>query len=113
MKKEDLYWLRSALMAEMAASLTWGGAGKSGKPSARLMAPHRWARWESSWMGEGVRVRETLESFASIALLASLFVWTVGRPHVHRSLHPLSRSKERSSCRVADSEHHFISKTET
>lgn len=70
----DLYWLRSEVMAATAACLTWGGAGKSGKPSARLMAPHRWERWESSWMGEGRRARDALESFASISLMAGAFL---------------------------------------
>src|SRR5437660_11182414 len=33
------YWLMSASIARLAASLTWVGAGKLGKPCARLMPP--------------------------------------------------------------------------
>lgn len=46
-RKTYLYWLKSELMAEIAASLISGGAGKSGKPSARLIALHLWARRDS------------------------------------------------------------------
>src|ERR1019366_10674301 len=38
------YWLRSAAMAWAAACFSAAGAGKSGKPCARLMAPWRMAR---------------------------------------------------------------------
>lgn len=64
----NLYWLKSELMAETAAVFIWAGAGKSGKPSARLMALHRWARCESSWMGDEVKLFATVDSFSSIAL---------------------------------------------
>lgn len=53
-------------MAEMAAFLMWEGAGKSGKPSARLMALQRWARWESCWIGEGVDDFANDDNFSSI-----------------------------------------------
>lgn len=66
-EKENLYWLRSAAMAAAAAALTWGGAGKSGKPSARLTAPTRCARWDSCWMGDGADRLDTADSLCSMA----------------------------------------------
>jgi hypothetical protein len=63
----NLYWLRSAAMAVAAAALTCGGAGKSGKPSARLTAPTRCARWDSCWMGDGADRLDTADSLRSMA----------------------------------------------
>ena len=63
----DLYWLWSAAMAAAAAALTWGGAGKSGKPSARLTAPTRCARWDSCWMGDGADRLDAADSLRSMA----------------------------------------------
>lgn len=62
----NLYWLKSELMAETAAFIRVSGAGKSGNPSARLMALHRWARRESCWIGEGMNFFATEDSFSSM-----------------------------------------------
>lgn len=56
----------------MAASLRWCGAGKSGKPSARLMAPHLSARWDSSWIGDASSLPLALDTFLSIVLFIPL-----------------------------------------
>src|ERR1035437_97540 len=48
------YWLRSASMAWAAALFSAAGAGKSGKPCARLMAPWRTARRVISRMTDSV-----------------------------------------------------------
>lgn len=67
----DLYWLKSELMAETAAFFRRSGAGKSGNPSARLMALHFSARRVSCWMGEGMNFLATDDSFSSMAMAIS------------------------------------------
>ena len=50
------YWLTSSCMARQAASLSSPGAGKSGKPCARLIAPCRLATRVMSRMTDSVKV---------------------------------------------------------
>ena len=71
--ESDLYWLKSEWMALTAAVLTWEGAGKSGKPSARLMALRLWARNDSSWIGEDVSFFAADDNFPSIVLFPLVF----------------------------------------
>lgn len=81
-------------MAAAAAALTWAGAGKSGKPSARLTAPARCARWESCWMGDGATRLDAADSFASIALARSARVSGVlDKIHFYSSTPPLPLSR--------------------
>src|SRR5215510_4347256 len=49
------YWLMSASMARLAASLSGSGAGKSGKPWARLRAPSRVQTRDISRMTDSVK----------------------------------------------------------
>ena len=54
-------------MTKSVSGSTWGGAGKSGKPSARLTAPTRCARWDSCWMGDGADRLDAADSLRSMA----------------------------------------------
>ena len=101
-------------MAETAAFFIWEGAGKSGKPSARLIALHRWARCESSWMGDGVKVFATEDSFSSIYSEAcSLLLWCV--PYLNYFGGELEASVQNVSCQRGPvwttKNHHSISIT--
>lgn len=58
-------------MAETAAALICDGAGKSGKPSARLTALLRSASNDNCWIGDGFRDLATVDSLSSMVFLNS------------------------------------------
>src|SRR5439155_21890589 len=92
------YWLTSAAMASWAALLTESGAGKSGKPCARLIAPCAIARRVISRMTDSVNDAALPETAIGRAVMPAPLCYgrlpprheggATGRPHRTARLAP-------------------------